>query len=102
MSWKVLIRPQVEQDIADAAQWYNSKEEGLGSEFVESIIRVWDALEHNPLIGSIRHSKKDIHWRYADRFPYRVIYDIDDSEKIIVVVAVLHAALHDQHWIDRV
>lgn len=43
MNWRVVIRPEVEQDVAEAVQWYESKQTGLGSEFVEEVIQVWDA-----------------------------------------------------------
>ena len=42
MSWRVVVRPEVEQDIADAAGWYEARQAGLGAEFVEEIIHVWE------------------------------------------------------------
>ena len=43
-----------------------------------------------------------IRWRYPDRFPYRVIYEVDEEQKIVVIAAVLHAARHDRHWKRRI
>ena len=102
MSWRVVIRPEVEQDVAEAAIWYESRQAGLGVEFVEEVIRVWDALEENPLLNSRRHPHKNIRWRYPDRFPYRVIYEVDEAGQTVIVAAVLHAARHDRHWQSRV
>jgi toxin ParE1/3/4 len=102
MNWRVVIRPEVEQDMAEAADWYEARQPGLGAEFVEEVIRVWDALEDNPLLNSRRHPTKDIRWRYPDRFPYRVIYEVLDAERTVVVAAVLHAARHDRHWLRRI
>jgi len=102
MSWRVVIRPEVEQDVVEAAEWYESREAGLGTLFVEEVIRVWDALEENPLLNSRRQPKKNIRWRYPEKFPYRVIYEIVESEQIVVVAAVMHAARHDRHWIKRI
>ncbi|MGA2243003.1 MAG: hypothetical protein ABSH11_13340 [Verrucomicrobiota bacterium] len=42
MNWRVVIRPEVEQDVVEAAIWYESRQPGLGVEFVEEVIRVWD------------------------------------------------------------
>ena len=75
---------------------------GLGSEFVEEIIRVWDALAENPSLGCRRHPSRNIHWRYPDRFPYRVIYEVNEQEHTVIVAAVLHAARHDREWERRV
>jgi len=61
MSWRVEFRPQVETDVAEAATWYESRQPGLGAEFVEEIVQVWDALAKNPLLGCRRHPTKNIH-----------------------------------------
>jgi len=102
MSWHVVVRPEVEQDVAEAALWYEAQRPGLGAEFIEEIIRVWDSLEENPFLNSRRHSDKNIRWRYPQRFPYRIIYEIAESEGTVVVAAILHAARHDRHWHRRV
>ena len=102
MSWRVVIRPEVEQDITDAANWYESRQTGLGAGFMDEIIRLWDALAENPLLNARKHPRKNIRWRYPDRFPYRVIYEVDESQQTVIVAAVLHAARHDRHWQRRV
>lgn len=102
MNWRVELRPGVETDVAEAAAWYEARQPGLRSEFVEEIIRVWDKLAENPLLGCRRHPTKNIHWRYPDRFPYRVIYEVNESEHSVIVAAVLHAARHDREWEHRV
>ncbi len=60
MNWRVVIRPEVEQDIAEAASWYEAHQTHLGLEFVEEIIRVWDALAENPMLNARRHPGKNI------------------------------------------
>jgi plasmid stabilization system protein ParE len=37
-----------------------------------------------------------------DRFPYRVIYEVVESERTVIVAAVLHAARHDREWQRRI
>jgi toxin ParE1/3/4 len=101
MNWQVEFRPEVREDVAEVARWYEARELGLGNQFVDEIIEVWDALAANPLIGSRRHPVMDIRWRYAKRFPYRVIYHVNEAGKSILVIAVLHAAQHDSRWQRR-
>lgn len=101
MKWRVVIRPEVEQDVAEAAKWYEERQTGLGAQFVEEVIRVWDSLSENPLLPARRHPRKNIRWRYPERFPYRIIYEVLDAEKTVVVAAVIHAARHERHWQRR-
>jgi toxin ParE1/3/4 len=102
VNWVVEFRPEVEQDMAEAAAWYEARQAGLGGEFVEEVIRVWRALAEDPLLNCRRHPTKNIRWRYPARFPYRVIYEVLEAERKVVVAAVLHAARHDRHWQRRV
>ena len=46
MSWRVVVRPQVEEDVI--ADWYETRRAGLGSEFVAEVLAVFDAIELNP------------------------------------------------------
>jgi plasmid stabilization system protein ParE len=101
VNWRVVIRPEVEHDVAEAADWYDYREAGLGGQFREEVIQVFDALAVNPLLYCRRHPRKNIRWRYPERFPYRVIYEVRESEKTVVIAAVLHAARHDRHWQRR-
>jgi len=73
VNWLVEFRPEVEQDMAEAAAWYEARQEGLGSEFAKEVIQVWRALGENPLLNRRRHPTKNVRWRYPERFPYRII-----------------------------
>ena len=102
MSWRVAVRPEAGDDVSEAAAWYDEQRAGLGSEFREEVLQVFDALAVNPLLNCRHHPRKNIRWRYPERFPYRVIYEVMDTEKLVVIAAVLHAARHDRHWRRRV
>ena len=101
MTWKVVARPQARNDVAEAAEWYDRQREGLGDEFIEEVLEVFDALELNPLQHCRRHPTKNIRWRYPKRFPYRVIYEVMEEERLVVIAAVIHAARHDRVWSRR-
>ena len=102
MTWQVFSRPEAANDVIEIADWYDSRAEGLGDRFIDEFLAVLDALSKNPLIHSRRHPHKDIRWRYPKSFPYRVIYEVIEQEKMVVVAAVLHAARHDRQWERRV
>jgi toxin ParE1/3/4 len=102
MNWQVFSRPEAENDVIETAAWYDSRREGLGDRFVEEVLSVLDELTMNPLLHCRRHPRKNIRWRYPKSFPYRVIYEVIEDERIVLVAAVLHAAMHDREWKRRV
>jgi plasmid stabilization system protein ParE len=101
MSWTVVVRPEAGDDVTEAAAWYDQHQEGLGAQFVEAVIEVYDALAVNPHLNSRRHPRKNVRWRFPDRFPYRVVYEIFEAEQLVVVAGVIHAARHSRQWKQR-
>ena len=99
--WQVAVRPEVHEDLHEAAAWYELQREGLGREFVGEVARVLPELAENPFLNSRRHRTKHIRWRYPVRFPYRIIYRVDEARNTVVIVAVLHAARDERHWHER-
>ncbi len=48
MSWRVVVRPEVEEEITVAAEWYEAARPGLGADFASEVIHVFDELEEIP------------------------------------------------------
>src|SRR6185503_16741315 len=102
MNWQVVSRPEAENDIVEIAAWYDTRSDSLGDRFVEEFLTVLDELTINPLLYCRRHPHKNIRWRYPKSVPYRVIYEVNEEERIVMVAAVLHAARHDREWQRRI
>jgi len=47
MRWRVVTRPQAGDDIIEAANWNDAQQTGLGDEFIDEVLEVFDALEVN-------------------------------------------------------
>lgn len=101
MRWRVISRPEVEADIAEAATWYETEQEGLGADVIREVQATYAAISDNPFLNSQKHARKPVRWRVTRRFPYRVIYRILEKEQCLVVLAVLHSARHDRRWLRR-
>ena len=102
MNWRVVVRPETGEDVEEAAAWYDGRCAGLGDEFVQEVLAVFDALAENPLLNSRRLPRRNVRWRYTERFPYRVVYEVQEATNTVIVAAVLHAARHDREWQSRV
>jgi hypothetical protein len=95
------MRPEVRVDLLDeAAAWYDGKRAGLGAN-LSRVARVLPESAVNPFLNSRRHHTKHIRWRFPERFPYRIIYRVDEAEKVVLIVAMLHTARQDHHWHER-
>jgi toxin ParE1/3/4 len=57
-------------------------------EFCKEIICIWNALAEILLIHSCRHKARNIRWRYPERFPYSVVYEVVESENAVIVAGV--------------
>jgi plasmid stabilization system protein ParE len=84
---EILIRPEAEQDVSAARDWYHEKREVLGREFLDEFARAMDRLKDNPerehlYYGNFRRV-------IMERFPYKIFYQSLDDR--IVVFRVLHA-----------
>lgn len=101
MSWRLDFRPRSGKTWQLPQSGIETHEAGLGLEFVGEIIKVFDAIAEHPLLGSRRHAELDVRWRYPKRFPYRVIYRVDEQNQTLLVVAILHAARRDSRWRAR-
>ena len=42
MTLEVRLRPEAEQDLADAATWYEEQRQGLGHEFLDEVLTIYE------------------------------------------------------------
>jgi toxin ParE1/3/4 len=86
-SYRLLIRPEAEFDLAAAYQWYEDKDVGLGEEFLRTVEVSLLGIQKDPQA----HQKiyKEIRRALTRRFPYGIFYLIDNDT--VSVLGVLHA-----------
>ena len=99
MTYRLKILPEAFADIKEAARWYDEREFGLGIEFLREALQAVDTLSKHPLAYRIRQRRRNVRWKLLNRFPYRVVFRLQDE--LITVVAVLHSARHDRQWRER-
>jgi plasmid stabilization system protein ParE len=102
VNWKVVVLPEFYSDLEEAADWYEHKLEGLGARFAGKVLDVWADLAVNPLLNSKKLPRRNIRWRYPDKFPYKVVYCVEEETKTVVVIALLHAARHAEILLKRI
>ncbi len=98
MSKTLTIRPEAEEDLTQAFEWYESQRKGLGHDFLLCVEAGLARVSRNP--GIYGKVYKDIRRVLIDRFPFGIFYI--DNENNIIVLAVLHARRNPNTWRDRV
>ena len=73
-----------EEEFTDAAVFYET-EAGLGEEFVAAVIGGIDRLLEMPLLGNLIAAR--VRSIPLGRFPFNLVYKVDDDEIVIVAVA---------------
>ncbi len=94
MAAKLVLAPEVEQDLSEAYGWYESHRYGLGEEFLSCV----DAciLRSPELHAKIHHDYRRILVR---RFPYVIFYEYLDGT--VTVYCIFHASRNPDKWRKR-
>jgi len=100
MTRRLIVRPEAEADITDAAAWYESREPGLGLELISEIKAAIDRALSDPEAFPCLRERPLVRRVLTRRFPYRVFVIV--SREALVVFAVIHAARRDRIWKQRI
>jgi len=96
MNRRLIIRPEAEADLTDAAAWYDSREQGLGLELLSEVYSAIARALKNPESFTRVRQDPPVRRVLTRRFPYRVFFIVRPDA--IIVFALLHAARHDRVW----
>ena len=99
MSCRLVVRPEVDNDLQEAEAWYEQQQPGLSNDFLREVRGAMSRLPRNPLLHRIRHRRLQVRWFYPRRFPYRIIFRV--AGDAVIIYAVIHAARHDREWRKR-
>ena len=100
---KLNVLPRAQLSALDAAIWYDDREDGLGSVFLDAWDETLAKIETNPfLYGKIEaeYGDRDLRCTMLHRFPYVVVFQITDSS-YCDVLDVLHSKRDIAKWVQR-
>jgi len=93
----VRLRPEAESDLDEAARWYEEQRPGLGSKFLDEVLRVLSAISGQPEGFPVVH--REIRRAVTRRFPFGVYYLVGRTD--LVVLAVMHGSRDPASWKSR-
>ena len=92
----IRIQPAALADLADGYRFYEAREAGIGSYFLDSLYSDIDSLQIHAGIHAVHVAR--FHRLLSKRFPYAVYYEMKDG--MILVRAVLDLRRNPE-WIVR-
>ena len=97
MKLALIIEPAAEEDIFIGYQWYEDRQIGLGTKFLEALETLFDQILDNPqlYLESIRGVRRSV----TRTFPYLVFYALESNAAH--VLAVIHAAQDPEYINER-
>ena len=97
--FKVVILPVAKKDIHEAAQWYQTKQLGLGKRFTREVRSKVSFIERNPMACAKKYD--NVRTVVLNTFPFLIHYTIDEIKEIIIISAVLHTSRNPKIWLNR-
>jgi plasmid stabilization system protein ParE len=98
VTYEVRLRPEAEEDLADASAWYEEQRQGLGHEFLDEVLTMISSIAEAPLVypDIYRNTRRAI----INRFPFSVYFRVERAT--IVVVAIMHGSRNPRRWKSRI
>ena len=91
------FHPEAEIEFREAIEYYESREEGLGFDFVHEVYSAIGRAAEHPRAWPILDG--DMRRCQTRRFPYGVLYSQEKNG--IYVLAVMHLHRHPDYWKHR-
>ena len=97
MKLPLIVELEAEEDLAEAARWYEVQRKGLDREFLKSVDAAIAQIRRMPLI--LPKVFEDVRRVPTGRFPYGVFYKVEAEQ--ISVIAVYHNSRDPRGWQER-
>jgi plasmid stabilization system protein ParE len=94
---KVIFRPEAEDELIEAIDWYEARSPGLGAELLRCVDACVERIIRQPESYPIVH--RGTRMGIVRRFPYLVLYRI--SDEVISIIAVFHTKRDPKIWKAR-
>lgn len=94
---KVIFSTYARLELEDAIHFYDLEYEGLGQQFKAGVRKAVLRIAEYPEAWSI--DRGDIRKCLLHKFPYKLLYSIENDHVFIIAVAHLHRK--PDYWIDR-
>jgi toxin ParE1/3/4 len=93
----LFLRPEAQDDLLAARDWYEARRSGLGASFADEVEKTFARIASMPELHGLVY--QNVRRVKIDRFPYVVYYR--ELQTGVQVIAVLHGHRSPRIWKDR-
>jgi plasmid stabilization system protein ParE len=97
MAARLVLAPEVEQDLAETYAWYEQRRAGLGEDFLSCVDARIESICRTPEMHAIVF--KTYRRGLVRRFPYAAFYEYANDS--VTVYCVFHTARDPAKWRQR-
>ena len=92
-----VFHPEAESEFFDAINYFEEQVEGMGNTFSREIFFTIRKITYFPFAWTLisRNARRIL----VNRFPFGIIYQLNDDE--ILIVAVMHLSREPNYWKGR-
>ena len=98
MAYNLIIKPQAENDIDNALEWYSGQNEDLPLKLLNELEQSLEKIQNYPEHYQKRYN--EIRIVFTKKFPYGVYYTVE--ENTIYIHAILHSKQNPQNAEQRI
>lgn len=95
MSAAVNFHPLFDDDVHQARDWFDSRDPGLGSEFVADLYAVIQQVVEFPEAHPVKHG--EIREALVQRFRFRLFYRLRGDH--LLIIGTMHGSREVHHWL---
>ena len=96
---RLRIAPEAEEELAEAAEWYEARRAGLGLELVAVIDGAIETITATPLAHPLWRPDRPYRTKALRQFPYVISFRCEDDA--VLLVAIAHARRRPGYWVGR-
>jgi hypothetical protein len=89
--FEVELLAQAEDELSEAYDWYNEKQDGLGDKLFDEVNYYLTLIETSPFHFPARYDQ-ELRTTALKIFPYLIIYWIDEPNNKVFVTSIFHTS----------
>lgn len=95
----IVFHPKAQQELVEAAAYYEEQLTNLGDEFLSVVEKAVDSLEDNPKSAFLSHPQLGMRRCVVPRFPFLIYYR--EGDDLIEVFAIAHQSKRPDYWLEH-